>query len=450
MSVYDRWHKSHPGQADTPCKCGRGKNKLYPTADHGRGKRWQVRWRDNDGKGCKRNFTEKHGDDPEKHAEAFDAQVNAQLDAGTYIDPERGRVTLERWAKEWRAGLVADPSTLMLMDKHLAHIYDVEAGPKSRRAPGTSLIGPMPMGKLSKNPRAIQQWIKSLEAKGLGAAYVCKVADTLSSIFIAAIDNGMILHNPVRARSVRLPTIEKKIITPWTTAMLAEARTCLEEAVKGGAMVDLGAGAGLRQGEIFGIAETDITFLGRKDDRKIRVVRQVKVLEHPETGKPTPVFAPPKGGKQREVPLSDALGRRLAAHIKAHPPTEVTLPWKTADSAKQVTARLLFVRADGRPWTGGSFIYRWHKARRAAGAPETPENGLHVLRHSYASVQLAAGVDVLKLALWLGHEDPSFTYKKYGHFIPDWTDKGRTAVDAFLEPAEDGQSALDVPSEGPR
>ena len=34
----------------------RGRTKLYPSADHGKGDRWQVRWRDADGKQCKRNF----------------------------------------------------------------------------------------------------------------------------------------------------------------------------------------------------------------------------------------------------------------------------------------------------------------------------------------------------------------------------------------------------------
>ena len=47
MSVYDRWHKSHPGEGDTPCaEHNRGKTKLYPTAEHLQGDRWQVRWRD--------------------------------------------------------------------------------------------------------------------------------------------------------------------------------------------------------------------------------------------------------------------------------------------------------------------------------------------------------------------------------------------------------------------
>ena len=47
MSVYDRWHKRHPGPGDVPCQeHSRGKTKLYPTAEHLQGDRWQVRWRD--------------------------------------------------------------------------------------------------------------------------------------------------------------------------------------------------------------------------------------------------------------------------------------------------------------------------------------------------------------------------------------------------------------------
>ena len=45
--VYDRWHKSRPGKDDKPCREHSSKTrKLVPSGDHGKGKRWQVRWRD--------------------------------------------------------------------------------------------------------------------------------------------------------------------------------------------------------------------------------------------------------------------------------------------------------------------------------------------------------------------------------------------------------------------
>ncbi|GGT26512.1 hypothetical protein J2S47_003895 [Streptomyces griseoviridis] len=48
--VYDRWHKSHPKPAEAECGEHKSRTKrMVPTADHGIGKRWQVRYRDLDG-----------------------------------------------------------------------------------------------------------------------------------------------------------------------------------------------------------------------------------------------------------------------------------------------------------------------------------------------------------------------------------------------------------------
>ena len=52
MTVYDRWHKSRSRPGEEKC----GDHRKVPTADHGKGDRWQVRWRDAGGKQCKRNF----------------------------------------------------------------------------------------------------------------------------------------------------------------------------------------------------------------------------------------------------------------------------------------------------------------------------------------------------------------------------------------------------------
>ena len=62
-------------------------------------------------------------------------------------------------------------------------------------------------------------------------------------------------------------------------------------------------GAGLRQGEVFGLSPDDIDWL-----RKIvHVRRQVKIVGGHR------VFAPPKGGKDRDVPLAASLALRLSA-----------------------------------------------------------------------------------------------------------------------------------------
>ncbi|SEG44173.1 Site-specific recombinase XerD [Thermomonospora echinospora] len=443
MAVYDRWHLSHPPEGAEPCKCGRGRNKLYPSADHGTARRWQVRWRDESGRQRKKNFTEKVGDDPERHAAACDAKVNAELDADSWIDPELGKITLEAYAKQWRGGLASDPASLETVDKHLAHIYDVERTDRTKRAPGSSPIGHREMRALAKSPSAIQQWVKSLEAKGLAPGYVKAITTTLSTIFAAAIEDGRISRNPVRSKSVRLPTVPDRKVRPWTLEMVQAARAEVDRRHSSGAMVDLAAAAGLRESEVFAFAEEDIVFLGA--DRKILVRRQIKRIKDAE-GRYQLVFALPKRGKEREVPLSDTLSLRLSEQMAKRPPVPVTLPWGRPDG-KPRTFRLLFVKADGLPWYRQAFEHTWTAARAAAGAPPPPdENGrFHGLRHTFASIQLAGGADILKLAAWLGHTDPGFTLRTYAHLMPDVRDVGRRAVDDFFG-AADRPSALDVPS----
>src|SRR5205807_1446902 len=47
-----------------------------------------------------------------------------------------------------------------------------------------------------------------------------------------------------------------------------------------------------------------------------------------------------------------------------------------------------------------------------------PGLGFHALRHSYASLQLASGVNVLQLSRVLGHHSPAFTPSVYTHLLP--------------------------------
>ena len=55
-------------------------------------------------------------------------------------------------------------------------------------------------------------------------------------------------------------------------------------------------------------------------------------------------------------------------------------------------------------------------------------NGMHALRHTYASVLLEDGVSIKALAEYLGHADPGFTLRTYTHLMPSSEDPARTAV----------------------
>jgi integrase len=65
----------------------------------------------------------------------------------------------------------------------------------------------------------------------------------------------------------------------------------------------------------------------------------------------------------------------------------------------------------------------------------TRENGMHALRHFFASVVLDGAALIRDLAEWLGHEDPAFTLRVYSHLLPNSAEKLRRAVDEALGPA---------------
>lgn len=68
-------------------------------------------------------------------------------------------------------------------------------------------------------------------------------------------------------------------------------------------------------------------------------------------------------------------------------------------------------------------------------ADDANKHGRHQMRHYCAAIQLADGSTITNLAAYLGHADPGFTLRVYGHFQPDSHDKARQAVDArFFKP----------------
>jgi len=63
---------------------------------------------------------------------------------------------------------------------------------------------------------------------------------------------------------------------------------------------------------------------------------------------------------------------------------------------------------------------------------------MHQLRHHYASVLLAGGVDIKRVQSYLGHHSAAFTLDVYGHLMPDDGERSLRMVEAALAAAVDG------------
>ena len=72
----------------------------------------------------------------------------------------------------------------------------------------------------------------------------------------------------------------------------------------------------------------------------------------------------------------------------------------------------------------------WKPALVRAGIEPTRDNGMHALRHFYASVLLDAGESIRALAEYLGHTDPGFTLRAYTQMLPTSADRARRAIDS--------------------
>jgi len=89
-----------------------------------------------------------------------------------------------------------------------------------------------------------------------------------------------------------------------------------------------------------------------------------------------------------------------------------------------VPEALLFATSNGTPLDPDNVRTRTLKPLvRELGAPWA---GFHTLRHTYASLQLAHGVNVVQLSRPLGHHSPAFTLEVYAHLLPG---EGAPALD---------------------
>jgi integrase len=71
------------------------------------------------------------------------------------------------------------------------------------------------------------------------------------------------------------------------------------------------------------------------------------------------------------------------------------------------------------------------------------ENGMHALRHFYASSLLRAGESVKALSEYVGHHDAGFTLRTCTHLMPGSEARTRRAMDDILG---DGPEGIDGPA----
>lgn len=346
---------------------------------------WRARYRDPAGRERARHFARK------VDAERFLATVQADMLRGVYVDPTDQTTVLE-YALQWAGGRPHGSRTARRVASLIRN--HVEATPLGARR------------LASVRPSEVQAWVSD-RALLLAPSTLRKLVSVLRSIYAAAVLDRLVGSSPVV--NLSLPPAARERVVPLTVAQVRALAGGM--APKYRAMVYTQAGLGLRIGELLGLREQDVNFLGRS----VRIEHQAD----PDTGE----LVPPKTPQSRRtLPLPTIVQEALAAHIAAFPPT--------ADG-------LLFHSSTNR--TLDHDFYGGRVFPRAAAKAKLPAgSSTHDLRHHYASVLLAAGESVVAVAERLGHQNATLVLSVYGHLVPGSEDRTRKAVDAaWLEPVAD-------------
>jgi integrase len=396
--IQDRWYKEVPNPQPS------GGTIRVPTALHGQGLRYKVRYIDPDGHERSRSYPDKKL----KDARAFLSKVETDKLTGEYIDPKQGKTTLREYCDNWLKGQSQDESSQRAMRFKLEKQVYPFLGTRSLASIGAATI---------------RDWLSCINGNDVSESHKSQVFNLLSAVLSAAVDEKKIRTNPCKAKGVKKPVPDKRKITPWTEARLRIIQLALPP--RQSIVIPLGSGLGLRQGEILGLSPDDID----REQMIVHVDRQLTYVGN------RPLFKLPKGRKTRSVPISHGLLDIIDDYIDTHPPSTITLPWGKTTS-DPVSVRLLVATPVGSVDTGRDFHYwHWRPAFTRAGLTYVEgEDGMHALRHFYASTLLTRGVTIKELADYLGHSDPGFTLRTYTHLLPSSHEQARRAVDSLFRP----------------
>jgi len=211
-----------------------------------RGNRWEVRYRDPEGKQKARLF------DRKVDAERFLTSVEHSMLIGGYVDPAAGKVTFQTFAEEWRHIQVHRAGTAQSAEHQLRlHVYPA--------------IGHRPMAAI--RPSEVQSLVQRL-ATELAPSTVEVIYGRVVAVFRAAVRDRIVTTSPcvdIR-KPAKPPASMLEVLSRDQVFALAEA---MPERYR--ALVLAGAGTGLRPGELFGLTVDRVDFLRRS----VRVDRQL-------------------------------------------------------------------------------------------------------------------------------------------------------------------------------
>lgn len=265
-------------------------------------------------------------------------------------------------------------------------------------------LGPIPVQSLTT--ARVQRFYSELIDAGIGTRTVQLCHLRLSQALTLAEREGIVGRNVCAVTEP--PSAKAPQGRTWTAD---EARRFLAKA-KDDTLAPLwllALATGLRRGELLGVRWQDIDL-----ERGALTVKQtVQLLNrapHIQTPKTDAVKLSPDAVTALNDHRKEWIARKLAASA-----------WDDGD--------LVFCTNAGKPLNPNNLYRNYHAIVDRAGVPRIR---IHDLRHTHATLLLAAGTPIRAVSERLGHSKTSVTLDTYAHVLPDMQDHAVNAINAAL------------------
>jgi integrase len=337
-----------------------------------------------------------------REAEAAMVEALGRVHSGQFVDP--GRLTvgefLEQWIEAVAPGLresTAASYRMVLTKRVVPRIGELRL---TSLTPGhlTTMYAQLLAegGRLGRplSPRSVR-YTHTIAGRAL--------AD--------AVQWGLLPRNP--ARAAKPPRAVKSDMAVWDAAQARKFLAFVQED-RLYAMWLLMLTTGLRRGEIAGLRWSDVDL-----DDAVIAIQHTRVSVDARV-----VVVEPKTAKgRRSVALDDMTVQALRSHRKAQLQERLKLGKAWQDSG------FVFVREDGAPYHPERILVMFKRHAEAAGLPAIR---LHDLRHTSATLALAAGVHPKVVQERLGHSSINITLDTYSHVVKGRQHEAAEKVAALL------------------
>lgn len=337
-----------------------------------------------------------------KDAENYLSKTLTEISSGTFV--EASPITVESYLQKWLT-TAARPRLRDNTYREYSGLIDRYIKP---------VLGEKRLSDV--RPLDVQAFYSSLSERRLSPRTIRFTHSVLASAFKQAVRWRMLAHNPCEA--VELPRRAGKEMQSLTPA---EAAEFLKEAANDRwfALFVLALATGLRPSEYFGLKWSDVDL-----EQGLVTVQRSLIWRSYKSG--DWYFGEPKTPRsRRRIPLPTSVVRALSEHRRRQAEGRLK-----AGAAYQ-NLDIVFATSEGQPLIRLNVIQKHFKPiLKRAKLPETLR--LYDLRHTCATLLLAANENPKVVSERLGHSSITLTMDVYSHVLPDMQQGASDKLESLL------------------